>query len=170
MERRHPREIVSKHSRWVMSKSLASLEVLALQKQITDLKEAAVAQRRLEQALRDAADFARAVLDDSPLPLCKLTDDGKVIYANEAMVGFLGYGSRKELLDLVPILGMLQDGKQLAGLCQAAPEPPAFVETNGVFRLKDGSPRTGFIRIRRGAQRSDFTLAIVPEVSQRKSA
>jgi PAS domain-containing protein len=153
-----------------MSKSLASLEVLALQKQINDLKEAAVAQRRLEQALRDAADFARAVLDDSPLPLCKLSNSGQVIYANEAMVGFLGYGSRKELLDLLPILGMLKDGQQLAGLCQAAPEPPAFVETTGVFRLKDGSSRAGFIRIRRGAQRSDFTLAIIPEAGARKSA
>ena len=154
---------MSKHSRWIMSKSLASLEVLALQKQVSDLKEAAVAQRRVEMALRDAADFARAVLDDSPFPLCKLADDGKVLYANEAMVGFLGYASRKELLDLLPILGMLQDGKQLTGLCQAAPEPPAFVETSGVFRLKDGSPRPGFLRIRRGAHHADFTMAIVTE-------
>ena len=153
-----------------MSKSLASLEVLALQKQVNDLKEAALAQRRLEMALRDAAEFARGVLDDSPFPLCKLADDGKVIYANDAMVGFLGYTSRKELLDLLPILGMFQDGGQLTGLCRAAPEPPAFVETTGLFRLKDGTPRPGFIRIRRGAQRADFTLAIVPEASQRMSA
>ena len=116
-------------------------------------------------SLRDAADFARAVLDDSPFPLCKLADDGKVLYANEAMVGFLGYASRKELLDLLPILGMMQDWNQLTGLCQAVPEPPAFVETAGVFRLKDGSPRPGFVRIRRGAQKSDFTLAIVNEVT-----
>jgi PAS domain-containing protein len=154
---------VSKHSRWIMSKSLASLEVLALQKQINDLKEAAVAQRRLEMALRDAADFARAALDDSPIPLSKLTGDGKVVYANEAMVGFLGYASRKELLDLVPILGIVVDGQELMGLCQALPEPPAFVETTGVFRIKDGSNRTAHLRLRRGAQKSDFTLAIVNE-------
>jgi PAS domain-containing protein len=154
---------VSKHSRWIMSKSLASLEVLALQKQINDLKEAAVAQRRLEMALRDAADFARAALDDSPIPLSKLTGDGKVVYANEAMVGFLGYASRKELLDLVPILGIVVDGQELMGLCQALPEPPAFVETIGVFRIKDGSNRTAHLRLRRGAQKSDFTLAIVNE-------
>jgi PAS domain-containing protein len=146
-----------------MSKSLASLEVMALQKQINDLKEAAVAQRRVEMALRDAADFARAVLDDSPFPLCKLTEGGKVVYANQAMVGFLGYGSRKELLDLLPILGMLLDGTQLSGLCQSLPEPPAFLETTGVFRLKDGTPRPGHLRLRRGAQNSDFALAIVNE-------
>lgn len=114
-------------------------------------------------ALRDAADFARAVLDDSPLPLCKLAEDGSVVYANDAMVGFLGYSSRKELLDLLPILGLLLEGNNVAGLCRAAPEPPAFVETTGVFRLKDGSPRPGHIRLRRGAQKPDFTLAIVSE-------
>ena len=156
---------MSKHSRWIMSKSLASLEVLALQKQVNDLKDAAVAQRRVEMALRDAADFARAVLDDSPFPLCKLSDDGKVLYANQAMVGFLGYASRKELLDLLPILGMLQDGQQLAGLCQSVPEPPRFVETSSVFRLKDGSLRPGCLRIRRGAEKSEFTLGIVSEAS-----
>ena len=147
-----------------MSKSLASLEVLSLQKQVNDLKEAAVAQRRLEQALRDAADFARAVLDDSPFPLCKLADDGKVLYANQAMVGFLGYASRRELLDLLPILGMLQDGQQLTGLCQNVPEPPNFMETSSVFRLKDGSLRPGCFRIRRGMETDDFTLGIVSEV------
>jgi PAS domain-containing protein len=144
-----------------MSKSLASLEVMALQKQVNDLKDAAVAQRRVEMALRDAADFARAVLDDSPFPLCKLADDGKVVYANQAMVGFLGYASRKELLDLLPILGMLQDMNQLTGLCRTVPEPPDFVETSSVFRLKDGSLRAGCFRIRRGAETADFTLGIV---------
>ena len=154
---------VSKHSRWIMSRTHASLEVMALQKQINDLKEAAVAQRRLEMALRDAADFARAVLDDSPFPLCRLAADGKVVYANEAMVGFLGYGSRKELIDLVPILGMLCNGEQLTGICQTVPDPPGFVETTGLFRLKDGSARPGQLRLRRGAQKPDFTLAIISE-------
>ena len=146
-----------------MSKSLASLEVQALQKQVNDLKEAATAQRRVEMALREAADFARAALDDSPFPLCKLSEDGKVLYANEAMVGFLGYASRKELLDLVPILGILLDSRQITGLCRALPQPPAFVETTGVFRSKDGSAKQGYIRLRRGAERPDFTLAIVNE-------
>lgn len=146
-----------------MSKSLASLEVLALQKQINDLKEAAVAQRRVEQALRDAADFARDALDDSPFPLCKLDEGGKVVYANQAMVGFLGYASRKELLDLLPILGMLPDGKEITGLCMALPDPPAFVEAMEVFRRKDGSTRPAQLRLRRGAQRSDFSLAIINE-------
>lgn len=146
-----------------MSKSLASLEVLALQKQISDLKEAAVAQRRVEMALRDAADFARAALDDSPFPLCTLDGAGKVVYANQGMVGFLGYASRKELLDLLPILGMLPEGRQLSGLCLALPEPPAFVEMMEVFRRKDGSARPARLRLRRGAQGTDFTLAIVNE-------
>lgn len=146
-----------------MSKSLASLEVLALQKQVNDLKEAAVAQRRVEMALRDAADFARAALDDSPFPLCKLDGDGKVVYANQAMVGFLGYVSRKELLDLVPILGLLPEGRQLSGLCLALPDPPAFAETMEVFRRKDGSTRPAHLRLRRGTQKADFTLAIVNE-------
>ena len=146
-----------------MSKSLASLEVLALQKQINDLKEAAVAQRRVEMALRDAAEFARAVLDDSPFPLCRVDRDGKVIYANQAMVGFLGYASRRELLDLLPILGVLPEGRQLTGLCEALPDPPAFVEITETFRRKDGTARSAHLRLRRGAQKSDFTLAIVNE-------
>ena len=146
-----------------MSKSLASLEVLALQKQITDLKEAAVAQRRLEMALRDAADFARAALDDSPFPLCRLDQSGKVVYANQEMVGFLGYASRKELLDLLPILGLLPDGKQLSCLCLSLPDPPAFVETVEAFRRKDGTPRAAHLRLRRGTQKPDFTLAILRE-------
>ena len=154
---------MSKHSRWIMSKSLASLEVMALQKQINDLKESALAQRRVEMALRDAAEFARAVLDDSPIPICRLAEDGKVVYANAAMVGFLGYASRKELLDLLPILGLLSNGEPITRLCRTVPEPPGFVETTGLFRLKDGSARPGQLRLRRGSQKPDFTLAIVGE-------
>jgi hypothetical protein len=74
-----------------------------------------------------------------------------------------GWTGGKELLDLLPILGMLLDDKQLSGLCLGVPEPPAFVETTGIFRLKDGSARPGHMRLRRGAGRSDFTLAIVSE-------
>jgi PAS domain S-box-containing protein len=146
-----------------MSKSLASLEVLALQKQVNDLKEAAVAQRRVEMALRDAADFARTALDDSPFPLCKLDEAGRVVYANEAMVGFLGYASRRELLDLLPILGMLPEGRQLTSLCLTLPDPPAFVEAREIFRQKDGSARPAHLRLRRGGQGSDFSLAILNE-------
>lgn len=165
-----PRGEVSKHSRWAMSKSLASLEVMALQKQINDLKESAVAQRRVEMALRDAAEFARAVLDESPFPLCRLAGDGKVVYANEAMVGFLGYASRRELLDLLPILGMLLNGEQITGLCQTLPDPPGFVEAMGVFRLKDGSARPGQLRLRRGAQKPDITLAVVNDAPHEGTA
>lgn len=154
---------MSKHSRWVSSKTLAGLEALALQKQVNDLKEAAVAKMRVEAALREALEVARATLDECPYPLCKLNSDGRLLYANEAMVEFLGYESRKELTDLLPILGMFPVGERLSGLWQALPDPPAVVDASCLFRRKDGSSRPGLLRLRRGSQGCDYTLTIVSE-------
>jgi hypothetical protein len=84
---------------------------------------------------------------------------------NEALVGFLGYASRKELLDLLPILGMLSNGEQLSDLCRTVPVPPGFVETISLFRLKDGSVRPGQFRLRGASEKPDYTLAIIGEPS-----
>lgn len=134
---------------------------MALQKQVNDLKEAAVAKMRVEAALREALELARATLDECPYPLCKVNSDGHLLYANEAMVDFLGYESRSELNDLLPILGMFPAGERLSGIWQALPDPPAVVNTSCLFRRKDGSSRPGILRLRRGSQRGDYTLTIV---------
>ncbi|MEO8202199.1 MAG: PAS domain-containing protein [Gemmatimonadota bacterium] len=152
---------MSKHSRWVSSKSLAGLEALALQKQVSDLKEAAIAKMRVEAALREALELARATLDECPYPLCKLSHEGRLLYANEAMVEFLGYESRKELTDLLPILGLFPTGDRTSGLWQALPNPPAVVDTSCLFRRKDGSYRPGLLRLRRASDRMDYTLTVI---------
>jgi PAS domain-containing protein len=155
---------MSRHSRWVMSKSATSLEVLALRKQVNDLREAALAQQRVERALREAIEFHRATLEEVPFPLCKITGDERVLYANGAIADFLGYESRHELAVLLPVLGVFLDRTNLAQLRQVAPETPAYLETTGQFRRKDGSGCPARFRLQQAPEGSDYTIAILSRV------
>lgn len=80
-------------------------EVVALRKQVADLKEATAARRRVEDALRHAEEQLRALLDCAPVGLCLLRPDGVPISANGPFARMLGYESPAELLSVSPVLG-----------------------------------------------------------------
>jgi PAS domain-containing protein len=81
-------------------------EVIGLRKQILDLKEAMVARRRVEEALRDAESRLRSLADGAPVGLCLFRRDGTPLTANAPFARMLGYDSPAELQRVGGVLGI----------------------------------------------------------------
>ena len=81
-------------------------EVTGLRKQIVDLKEAMVARRRVEDALREAESRLRSLTDGAPVGLCLLRRDGTPLISNAPFAQMLGYDSPAELQRIGSVLGV----------------------------------------------------------------
>ena len=84
-------------------------EVVGLRKQVEDLKASSVTRRRVEDALRQADEFHRLLLDALPAPVGCLDGGGHLLLANQALAELLGYQSRSELMELGDVLGIFAD-------------------------------------------------------------
>lgn len=82
-------------------------ELTDLRKQVTDLKQAAAERRRIEDGLRHDRDLLRALLDQSPHPLCLMTTAGAPLLANAPFAALLGYDSPGELVRLGTEVGLI---------------------------------------------------------------
>ena len=60
-------------------------EVIGLRKQVADLKQAAVARWRAEEALRRSEEQYRALVEYVPGAICRLAPDGEFVQVNVAM-------------------------------------------------------------------------------------
>jgi PAS domain-containing protein len=141
------------------SKADLAIEVTALRKQVNDLKEAAAARRRVEDALRSSDDLARATLEECPVPLCRINGGGRMLYGNRALAEFLRYESRREFVELVPVLGLFAEDTALSQIHDAVRELEASVDLICIFREKGGARREARVQVR-STQASHFTLAI----------
>ena len=81
-------------------------EVTGLRKQIVDLKEAMVARRRVEDALRDAEALLRSLTDGAPVGLGLFRRDGTPLTANSPFARMLGYDTPAELQRVGGVLGI----------------------------------------------------------------
>jgi PAS domain-containing protein len=109
-------------------------EVTGLRKQILDLKEAMVARRRVEDALREAESRLRSLTDGAPVGLCLFQGDGTPLTANAPFARMLGYDSPAELQRVGAVLGIFTDPQEQARvLCSGGAASGAF------FRHKQGS-------------------------------
>ncbi len=81
-------------------------EVTGLRKQILDLKEAMVARRRVEDALRETEARLRSLTDGAPVGLCLFRRDGTPLAANTPFARMLGYDSPAELQRVGGVLGV----------------------------------------------------------------
>jgi PAS domain-containing protein len=81
-------------------------EVTGLRKQIVDLKEAMLARRRVEDALREAESRLRLLTDGAPVGLCLFRGDGTPLAANIPFARMLGYDSPAELQRIAGVLGV----------------------------------------------------------------
>src|SRR6476661_4838535 len=113
-------------------------EVIALRKQLADLREAMTARRRVEDALRLSEGQFRTLMDAAPVGLCLFRPNGTPLVANRPFARLLGYDSTAELLRVADTLGVFgsreEQGRVLA-LVERGLERVAGV----VFRRKDGS-------------------------------
>ena len=74
-------------------------EVVGLRKQVADLKEAAVARWRAEEALRRSEEQYRALVEYVPGAICRVAPDGRFIQVNAAFAELLGYDTRSEVVE-----------------------------------------------------------------------
>ena len=113
-------------------------EVTGLRKQILDLKEAMVARRRVEDALRSAEALLRSLTDGAPVGLCLFRRDGTPLTANGPFARMLGYDSPTELQHIGGVLGVFaspeEQSRVLGSVCAGASCVPS-----ASFRHKNGS-------------------------------
>lgn len=75
-------------------------ELIALRKQVADLKGEAAARRRVEDALRRSEAWHRSLVERCPVALGEIDATGYLLFANDAFARRLGYSSKAELLAL----------------------------------------------------------------------
>jgi PAS domain S-box-containing protein len=111
-------------------------EVTGLRKQITDLKEAMVGRRRVEDALREAESRLRSLTDSAPVGLCLFGSDGTALVANLPFARMLGYDSPAELQRVGGVLGVFASSDEQVRVLGGA---TAGHRSGALFRHKDGS-------------------------------
>ncbi len=111
-------------------------EVTGLRKQIVDLKEAMVARRRVEEALREAESRLRSLTDGAPVGLCLFRADGAPLIANVPFARMLGYDSPTELQRIAGVLGVFANSDEQTRVLGGASTGHG---SGAFFRHKDGS-------------------------------
>jgi PAS domain S-box-containing protein len=115
-------------------------EVTGLRKQILDLKDAMVARRRVEEALREAEAMLRSLTDGAPVGLCLFRRDGTPLTANGPFARMLGYDSPAELQRIAGVLGVFASREEQARVLGSIRSGNGSVPA-AVFRSKDGAHR-----------------------------
>jgi PAS domain S-box-containing protein len=110
-------------------------EVTGLRKQIVDLKEAIVARRRVEDALREAESRLRSLADGAPVGLCLFRQDGTPLTSNAPFARMLGYDSPAELQRIGSVLGVFATAEEQSRVLR---EQRMGYGSGAFFRRKDG--------------------------------
>ena len=79
------------------TKQVLIQELASLRKRIAELEQLESKRKRLEDALRLSEENFRRSLDESPLGVRIVTEEGETLYANRAILGIYGYDSIEEL-------------------------------------------------------------------------
>ena len=110
-------------------------EVTGLRKQIVDLKEAMVARRRVEEALREGEARLRLLTDGAPVGLCLFRHDGTPLTANTPFARMLGYDSPAELQRVGSVLGIFATVEERTRVLRC---DNTGQRSGALFRHKDG--------------------------------
>lgn len=119
-------------------------EVVALRKQVVDLKEATAARRRVEDALRHSEEQLRALLDCAPVGLCLFRPDGAPISANGPFAQMLGYESPAELLSVGHVLGTFASRTEQTRVLALLERQEKRIG-DVLLRRKDGGPHAAWV-------------------------
>ncbi len=94
-------------------------ELVALRKQVADLKEASVVRWRVEQALRRSEEKYREMVELAPGGLCRLNAEGSLEQANQTVSELLGCETQTEALDFAATFGLFEDEREERELLDA---------------------------------------------------
>jgi PAS domain S-box-containing protein len=114
-------------------------EVVALRKQVADLKEASVVRWRIEQALRRSEEKYRELVELAPGGLCRLDADGALEQANQLVSELLGCETQTEALDFAATFGLFEDGGEREALIEALRAQGDVHRFAARFRRRGGS-------------------------------
>jgi PAS domain-containing protein len=117
-------------------------EVIALRKQVADLKEAATARKRVEDALRRSEVWHRSLVERCPVGLGGIDASGYLLFANDAFARQLEYSSKTELLALgtgMTVFSGLEERERALSILRQSAEERRF-ET--VLRTRSGQSRS----------------------------
>jgi PAS domain-containing protein len=136
--RSSPTRITHPMSHHSGSKKAPPNEVVALKKQVADLKESAVARRRVEDALRAAEELHRSTLEEAPSGILRLDRSGRLLYANLAFIKALGYQDRQDFKTIGELRGVFITDEEARRVVEIAAGPPSRVVARCLRR--DGCP------------------------------
>jgi len=140
-------------------------EVTGLRKQIVDLKEAMVARRRVEDALRDTEALLRSLTDGAPVGLCLFRRDGTPLATNGPFARMLGYDSPAELQRIGGVLGIFASPEEQSRVLGCVMAGTGSVP-NASFRHKNGSRLSLGALASAGIEHQAVTLAIYDHTLQ----
>lgn len=138
-------------------------ELVALRKQVNDLRQAAHERQRVETALRESEARYRAWLEELPVATARLSNEGRLAGANEALAQLLGYADRAELLQLAPVLGLWADRDQELRLAPFLREGRAF-RGEAALRAKDGERIPALAQVRPIRAGEEWAVTITPRL------
>jgi PAS domain S-box-containing protein len=144
-------------------------EVVALRKQVTDLREAIAARRRVEDALRSSEEQLRELADGSPAGLCLVRLNGTPIAANRRFARMLGYDSPAELLSVADVQGIFATREEQArvfGRVETAAEYSGTV----LFLHKNGNRHALWAMGAACRERDAIALVILDQLSAASDA
>jgi PAS domain S-box-containing protein len=116
-------------------------EVIALRKQVADLKEAAIVRKRVEDALRSSETQYRSLVERCPAALGEIDAAGYLLFANDAFARKLEYSSKSEMLALatgMSVFGGLDERERVLSLVRQSYEECRF---EAAFRTRAGGSR-----------------------------
>jgi PAS domain S-box-containing protein len=119
-------------------------EVVALRKQVVDLKEATAARRRVEDALRHSEEQLRALVESVPVGLCLFRPDGALLSANGPFARMLGYESPAELLSVSQVFGTFGSATEQARVLALFERKEERIG-DVLLRRKDGRPHAAWV-------------------------
>ena len=115
-------------------------EVVGLRKQVADLKQAAVARWRAEEAVRRSEEQYRALVEYVPGGICRLSPEGEFVQVNGAFAEMLGYGTRTEAVDLGRNGGVFAGGAERDRVLAAFRDRESVQDLAAGLRRADGAP------------------------------
>lgn len=144
-------------------------ELVALRKQVADLRQAAHERRRVEEALRESEARYRTWLEELPVATAKIGADGKLAGANDALAQLLGYATRHELLQLAPVLGIWGNRDEEIRLAAFLRESRPF-HAELALRAKEGDlvPAVAHVRPIRGGE--EWAVTVAPRLATVESS